>query len=151
MSDEFLTREEAARLLRLKSPRTLLDWEREGRGPKPIKASPRVTLYGRSDVLAYLDACRASPSRSASEANILAERRRCYAITKRAPKGFETAALQAIKNGTSLEAFDASLPGELRAVMPQLHQFLSELDKPVDYADEAAGRAILDSYAKGGM
>lgn len=156
--DAMMTREEVADFLKV-APRTLADWEKEGRGPPSARIGPRKVVYPKNAVTAYLttltaasQATKAPPLRSAAAQEVYdkvykAETRRCLAIIKRAPKGFEAAVQTAIKNGTSIEDFNASLPGEWRAVMPSLHQFLADLDKPTDYAGEAAGRAILESFS----
>jgi predicted DNA-binding transcriptional regulator AlpA len=154
--DAMMTREEVAEFLKV-APRTLADWEKEGRGPPSARISPRKVVYSKNAVTAYLATLTAASQaanaprpltaaeRQVFEKSLLAERRRCFAITKRAPKGFEAAARKAITDGTSIEDFDAALPGEWRAVMPPLHRFLADLDKPIDYAAEAAAQAILDA------
>jgi DNA-binding transcriptional MerR regulator len=156
--NEMLTREEVASVFRV-TTETLRDWDKDGKGPPSVKVGPRTVLYAKKDVVAYLEERRAASQaakeprpittaqREAQERAILSERRRCFAITKRAPKGFEAAALKAIAASTSIEDFDASLPGELRAVMPPLDRFLTDFDKPTDYAGEAAARAILASHS----
>jgi hypothetical protein len=155
--NELLTREETAGLLRVTTD-TLRDWEKVGKGPPCAKIGPKTTLYSKQGIAAYLEECRVASQaakaprpltkaeREANEQALQAERRRCIAIMNRAPKGFEAAVTKAIRERTSIEDFDASLPGEYRAVMPPLHQFLADLDRPKDYAGEAAGQAILESF-----
>jgi predicted DNA-binding transcriptional regulator AlpA len=151
--DELLTREEAARILRLKSSRTLLDWEKDGWGPQPTKISPRLTLYSRQDIDGFLQECRSyvstapgqPPLSLTQKAIVLAERRRCRTIIARAPKGYEAHVLTAISNGASIEEFDASLPGELQRLMPPLHAVLALIDAPKDKDAETAAQAILDA------
>jgi predicted DNA-binding transcriptional regulator AlpA len=154
--NELLTREEAAGVLRV-TAETLRNWEADGKGPPAVNIGPRTTVYSKKGIAAYLEECRAASQaakaprrmtaaeRKTFEEAVLADRRRCFAITKRAPKGFEAGALKAIHAGASIEEFDASLPGELRALMPPLDRFLADLDKPTDYAGEAAANAILSA------
>jgi predicted DNA-binding transcriptional regulator AlpA len=157
-ADAMMTREEVAELLKV-APRMLADWEKEGRGPPSARIGPRKVVYSKNAVTAYLATLTASSQaakaprpltatqREAIERVVAAERRRCFAIMKRAPKGFEAAVTKAIREKTSIEDFDASLQGEWRAVMPPLHQFLADLDKPTDYAAEAAAQSILASHS----
>jgi hypothetical protein len=49
-----------------------------------------------------------------------------------------------VKDGSSLEAFDASLPGEWRAVLPPLHTFIANFDRPKTDGEPAAD-AILSA------
>lgn len=51
--DEYLTRTEAAAVLRVQ-PRTLADWERTGRGPPAVRISRAVALYSRRGLTAFL-------------------------------------------------------------------------------------------------
>lgn len=51
--DEYLTRTEAAELLRVQ-PRTLWDWQRAGQGPEAVRVSRNVTLYSRRNLMAFL-------------------------------------------------------------------------------------------------
>ena len=52
-ASEHLTRDEFARLFRI-SPRTALDWESKGIGPRPSRVSPRVALYDRREAIDFL-------------------------------------------------------------------------------------------------
>src|SRR3712207_6030029 len=86
-ADELLTREEAATLLRV-TPRTLINWEAEGRAPRAARIGPRTCVYSKRDLLAHVEACRAAapqaparagkpPAMSAAvKAAVEAERRR---------------------------------------------------------------------------
>jgi len=49
----LLRRAEVARRLNIK-PSTLLTWAQQGRGPKPIRLSPRCIRYRPEDVAAFL-------------------------------------------------------------------------------------------------
>jgi DNA-binding transcriptional MerR regulator len=156
--DAMMTREAVAEFLKV-TPRTLADWETKGRGPPSARIGPRKVVYSKKAVTVYLAwltvASQASKAprplteaeREAQEQALAAERRRCIAIMNRAPKGYEKAVMKAIADNTSIEDFDASLPGELRAFLPPLHKFLADLDRPKDYGGEAAGRAILESFS----
>lgn len=153
---DFLTRSEAASLLRV-TTETLLQWEKDGKGPVPTRLSPRKALYLRSELAAYIGAHRADTRPALGSVAITmspavrtlveAERRRIRTILARAPKGFEAAAWKAINTGASLEAFDASLPGELQAVMPALHRFIADFDRPTDGGDAAADSIITTARA----
>ncbi|WP_162820202.1 helix-turn-helix transcriptional regulator [Microvirga calopogonii] len=156
--DAMMTREEVAEFLKV-APRTLADWEKEGRGPPAARIGPRKVVYSKNAVTSYLASLTAASQtakaprpltkaeREAHEQALHAERRRCIAIMNRAPKGYQKAVMKAIADNTSIEDFDASLPGELRAVMPPLHRFLADLDRPKDYAAEATAQAILASHS----
>ena len=134
-SDELLTREEAASLLRV-TPRTLINWANEGHGPRAARVGARTFLYSKRELLAHVEACRPPPSHApaaispASQAAVIAERRRVRAIWARCPgEGYRATAAKAIREGLSIEAYDASLPRELRVFMPPLSTFLHEFDR----------------------
>jgi hypothetical protein len=155
-ADEHLTRDEYARTLRI-SPRTAVDWEHKGIGPRPIRVSPRIVIYSKRETLAETFKAPPAPRASANtapqrpapvvtwpaaRAGVEADRRRIRMILARAPKGFESLALRAIKSGLTLEAFDGSLPGELRALMTPLHAFIADFDRPNDSGEVAAQSMI---------
>lgn len=154
--DAMMTREEVAEMLNM-STRTLAEYDRDGRGPPSARIGPRKVVYSKNAVTAYLASLTAASQaakapraltkaeREAHEQALHADRRRCIAIMNRAPKGYEKAVMKAIADSTSIEDFDASLPGEYRAVMPPLHRFLADLDRPKDYAAEATANVILNA------
>jgi hypothetical protein len=65
-------------------------------------------------------------------------------ILARTPESLSDDARAAIAAGVSIEAFDASLPSHYRAVLPPLHRFIADFDRPTDGGDAAAD-SILDA------
>jgi Helix-turn-helix domain len=150
-SDQLLTREEAATMLRV-TPRTLINWANEDRGPRGAHVGARTVLYSKKEILEYLEACRPAPvskpakapavASPAVQAAVEAERRRATLILARCPgESYRAGALKAIRDRISLEEYDASL-GDVRAFMPPLHRFVADFDR-ADRNAESVAQSIL--------
>lgn len=170
----WVTRAEYALIAEV-SERTIFDWEAKGVGPMPNRDVPGVCLYPRHKVENFVAQRNGPPSAKpapakpraglaehvpltastganhvAVNAALEADRRRARMILCRAPESYKPAAFAAIKSGASLEAFDASLPGELRALMPPLHRFIADFDRPADGGDATADSIMSAAQAARG-